>query len=146
MVIAGPAADTSANGVVRKNLIRVVDGRGSFIPEETTGPSFLVEAFLPDLTHTSGEQKQYLRTLGFRLSCEDGAGTVLIDSGQATAGGAGTTSNGSPTADDPGGRYKTLVSQPFDRVLVEGCCEPGSLLQTSTVLPWLSSYPYHQGG
>ena len=33
---------------------------------------------------------------------------------------------------DPGVYYEALVSEPIGRVLVEGCCEPGSLLQQKT--------------
>ena len=133
-VIASPDVDDSATGVVHKKCkMWVVDGRGSFVPEETAGPSFLVEAFMPDLTRTSCEHKQYLDSLGFRLSCCAGsAGISLAESRPSVVGGTGTSDKAGPTANNPGGCYKALVSQPFDRVLVEGCCEPGSLLSKPT--------------
>ena len=130
---AGAAVGNSpAGGAHTKHLLQVVDGHGSS-SGGSPGRSFLVEAFLPDVSRLSCEQKQYLTTLGFRLSVEGGAGSSLCDSELPVAGGAGFTSGGNTktTADNPGGCYKALVSQTFDRTLVEGCCEVNSLLQRS---------------
>ena len=133
MVFVEPARGNSANGVApERHTIRVVDGHGSHTPVESVGQSFLVEAFMPDLAHADDEHKQYLKSLGFKLSRGGVAGDTAVGSGSASVGGAGVTKDRGPTANNPGGCYKALVSQAFDRVLVEGCCEHNSLLQRKT--------------
>ena len=101
----------------------VYDGRGSFTSEESTGQRYLVEAFLDKNTPKwEDEHKEYLASLGFRLT--------LARAGESGLSGADADSGGSgPSADSI---YHALVSQSFDRVLVEGCCEKDSLLQRKT--------------
>ena len=80
--------------------------------------------------------KQYLTSLGFNLGAAVGNGTAsgtVADAGGLDAGSAsGTGVHDDPRLHDKTECYKAFISQDHDRVLVEGCCEPGSLLQART--------------
>ena len=150
-VIAKPASDNSATGVVRNHTLHVVGGRGSPAIDETTGQGFLIEAFLPDLDGLSAEHVRYLHTLGFGLPKLAGPLAGHVGSPGNSAGLLAGAPR--PSAEQPGGAKsiferwaeppdavdaqgsifpKALISQPSDRTLVEGCCELGSLLQQAT--------------
>ena len=103
------------------------NGRGSFRSEESTGERFLVEVFTTAGTaEWSDDYKSYLEELGFRLSLGDTFASGSVDQGGGTtAGPASRIGGGCPC-------YQALASKDHDRVLVEGCCEPGSLLQEKT--------------
>ena len=115
----------------------VYDGRGTAHTEASTGQRFLLEVFRPaGVSAWSHEYKQYLASLGFRLSHEPaGSASTASSSGTVAAGSVSGDAGGASAAGDPGADaccYKALISQLHDRVLVEGCCEPGSLLQQRT--------------
>ena len=79
-VFMASAVGNSACGVAhKKKKIQVVDGRSPFVPEGPTCQGFLVEAFMPDTSNLSCEQKQYLDSLGFRLSYVGGAGVTQTE-------------------------------------------------------------------
>ena len=104
------------------------NGRGSFRSEESTGERFLVEIFTTAGTDQwSDDYKSYLVSLGFRLSLDDAtpASRRGVPGGGTVTAPASRSGDGCPC-------YQALASQAHDRVLVEGCCEPGSLLQEKT--------------
>ena len=101
----------------------VYDGRGSFDSEQSSGQRLLIEAFYHrDTPKWEDEHKKHLATLGFRLALA-GAGESGLSGTDARTGESGLSGDSI---------YHALVSQPHDRVLVEGCCENGSLLQRKT--------------
>ena len=132
LTIQGSAGDNSASGVVPKRSVFVVDSSRPPPPGESGGQSYTVEAFMPDLAASSGEDRQYLASLGFRLPRNGDDVVSSVGNRPPMAGGAVATCLAEPTAKDPGGYLKALISEPFNRNLVEGCCEPGSLLQRQT--------------
>ena len=84
-VLAGPWADTSAFGVVRKRLFKAIVDRGSFTSEEAAGPNSVVEASVPDLACTACEQERWLEPLGFSLLHAGSAGVSKADNMQPKA-------------------------------------------------------------
>ena len=128
------------SGAVRSTetgVLHVFDGRGSFRLEEATSQWFLVEVYLPAGADTwSQEYRLYLQSLGFRLSHTAGGSGGASAAGEPVAGRSAPGGSGSASAarDPEAGaqRYKALISVPHDRVLVEGCCDNGSLLQQRT--------------
>ena len=78
---------------------------------ESVGRRFLIEIFLHrDTPKWPQQYRDYISFLGFSLPLVPEVGTT---SGAASA-------------------IPCLVSESFDRALVEGCCELGSLLQKKT--------------
>ena len=100
----------------------VYDGCSPYQCEAAISHRFLLEVYLLRNTEKwSQQQRDYLGSLGFRLPP---VAAVVAPSG--VAGGSGTCATS-------GARASTsMVSKPFDRILVEGCCDPGSLLQRKT--------------
>jgi hypothetical protein len=87
------------------------DGRVPFQCAESVGRRFLVEVFLHrDAPTWPQHYRDYLTGLGFSLPPKSEASVA-----------SGTVSS-----------TFSLVSEPFDRTLVEGCCELGSLFQKKT--------------
>ena len=83
----------------------VYDGRGSFTSEQSTGQRFLVEAFYDRNTPKwEDEHKNYLATLGFRLTLAD-TGDPGVSSVGAGSGDPGVSAESI---------YQALVSQSFD--------------------------------
>ena len=103
------------------NKMFVFNGQGQYGSDMVSGQRFLVIAYLhKDAADWPAAHKEYLTSLGFRLPA---------------AGEVGPRPD--PAAKESRGRKSAevlscLASEPLDRVLVEGCCEPGSLLQRRT--------------
>ena len=96
------------------------NGGEGYTLQPSTGQQYLVEVFLHSDTNTwSEESRVYLSQLRFRLP--PAGGSVASD---ATAKATGDASIA--------GAVAHWESKEHDRVLVEGCCEPGSLLQKRT--------------
>jgi len=116
------------------------DGRSTFKSESSTGQRFLVEVFQPAGTqHWSADYKQYLTALGFRLSLDlPGSASAAVDQSACSEDAksigdtGGASAAGKPTTASDECCYSAFVSLPTDRILVEGCCENGSLLQRRT--------------
>jgi len=88
------------------------DGRAPLQCAESVGRRFLVEIFLHrDMPKWPQQYRDYLSDLGFSLPPVPKAST----------------------ASNAASMTPSLVSESFDRTLVEGCCELDSLLQKETI-------------
>ena len=140
MLFGDFAGGAFASGLIRcsdTQKIFTYNGRSPFQSEAATGERFLVEVFTTaGAENWHREYKQYLASLGFNLGAAVGDGTAsgtVTNAGGLDAGSAsGTGVQDDPKLPDATECYKAFISQDHDRVLVEGCCEPGSLLQAKT--------------